>query len=182
MRNTNRLTLRRPVVQDAEEYLAFRNSEFVLRYNAMKKQTLEQAERYLSADDDEEEKLMIVHRESGKLIGMVCINPDSLRWGVSSAEISYFLAEAYSRQGYMKEALAEVLLYLFEEKNLECVGARSFAPNTASRELLGSLGFHHDGILRRCVKGYADVVFDDAVYSMMKEEWIDKYNKNAAGM
>lgn len=172
MLETKRLILRTPVIQDAQEYLSFRNSEFVLRYNAMNQQTLEQARNYLAEQNGEDERLILQQKDTGKLIGMVFIHGDSLRWDVSSKEISYFLAEPYARQGYMTEALTAVIRYLFDSGEVSCITARSFVPNTASRRLLSSLGFQQEGILRHCVRGYKDVVFDDAVYSLMKEEWM----------
>lgn len=168
---TERLILRIPVISDAKAYLAIRNSEFVLRYNAMSQQTLKDAQNYLTEQGIEEQKLILQQKDTGNVIGMVFITGDSLRWDVSSKEISYFLAESYTRQGYMKEALTAVIRYLFDAGQVTCITARAFVPNTASRRLLCSLGFQQDGILRRCVKGYNDVVFDDAVYSLMKEEW-----------
>jgi len=171
MLETNRLILRTPGIQDVQEYLAFRNSDFVLRYNAMNKQTLEQAENYFSHENSGEQKLILQQKASGKAIGMVFITEDSLRWDVSSKEISYYLAESYARQGYMTEALTAVIRYLFENEEVSCITARSFAPNTASRRLLSTLGFCQDGVLRRGVRGYENVVFDDAVYSLLKEEW-----------
>ena len=170
--HTERLILREPSVCDAEMYMAFRNSEFVLRYNAMKKQSLEQIKAEFSFQDPNGSNLIMEHKATREVIGMVCIHEDSLRWGVRSKELSYFLSEAYACQGYMKEALKAVIEHLFGDEDLDCISARSFAPNEASRKLLRSLGFHQDGILRRCVKGYNDVIYDDVAYSLLKEDRI----------
>ena len=62
-----------------------------------------------------------------------------------------------------------VLGELFATKDLVCVSARAFAPNTASRALLKSLGFTENGIIPQCVKGYADVVFDDVIHTLFPE-------------
>ena len=58
---------------------------------------------------------------------------------------------------------------LFENESLECVSARAFAPNIASRALLRSLGFAENGIIPRCVKGYGGTIFDDAIYTLFRE-------------
>lgn len=168
MLQTPRLIIRKPNIQDVEDYLEFRNSEFVLRYNAMKEQTREEAEKAFSQENPYETALVLECKEIGKVIGMVFIQPDSLRWGVASKEISYYLSEPYSRQGYMKEALAAVMDWLFATEPLECIGARAFVPNTASHKLLSSLGFQKNGVIPRCVKGYGDVVFDDTIYSYVR--------------
>lgn len=163
---TERLILRAPQVEDVEDYLEFRNSEFVLRYNAMSVQSYEQAVKELGRDYPEGGAFAMECKKNGKMIGMIFVGQDSLRWGVASRELSYYLHEAYSRQGYMSEALRTVIGWLSAEKKLDCVAARSFAPNIASQKLLESLGFHRDGLIPRCVKGYGDIVFDDVLYSI----------------
>ena len=161
---TERLILRAPQEQDAQDYMEFCNSEFVLRYNAMTPKNTEQVlHKLLQKQDD---CLFIVLKDSGKVIGEICIEDDSIRWGIASRELSYFISEAYSRKGYMKEALRVVIDYLFETEKLECVAARVFAQNIASLALLQSLGFHQDGYIPRCVKGYGDVIFDDTLHSL----------------
>ena len=169
MLETERLILRHPEVADADDYLAICNSEFVMRYNAMTPTTEETVTKRFS--EPCEDTWILEHEESGKMIGAIFTEEDSIRWGVESLELSYFLAEEFTRQGYMKEALHELIDYLFATQNLTCVAARSFAPNTASRKLLESLGFHCDGYIPHCVKGYQDKIFDDTLYSVFREDW-----------
>ena len=166
---TERLILRLPEVRDVEDYMAFCNSAFVLRYNAMTPRTKEQMLRRFSAPPVD--TLVIEHKKDGKVIGEISIEDDSVRWGVVSKELSYFICEDYSRHGYMKEALHGLIGYLFEAENLECVAARCFAPNTASLALLKSLGFHQDGYIPLCVKGYKDQIFDDTLHSLFRKDY-----------
>lgn len=166
---TTRLTLRCPDGADTADYLEFRNSEFVLRYNAMKPLTWEEAYQELTREDNPGSVYVLEAKETGKVFGMIYISEDSIRWGIDSKEISYFLHEGYSRQGYMKEALTELIRHLFEEEKLDCIAARAFADNEASINLLKSLGFHQDGLIPKCVKGYRDVIFDDTIHSLMRK-------------
>lgn len=168
---TERLILRKPEERDVDDYLEFVNSEFVLRYNAMAPVSREKAQGQFAADPGDGSAIAMELKSTGKVIGMIYTGEDSLRWGVASKELSYFLREDAARQGYMKEALYAVIRYLFETENLACVSARCFAPNAASQRLLQSLGFHRDGMVRKCVKGYRDLVFDDCLYSMMREDF-----------
>lgn len=163
---TARLILRHPQLEDVADYLEFCNTEFVLRYNAMTPRTAEQMQRRFS--EEQVDTLVIEHKKDGKVIGEISVEDDSVRWGVESKELSYFIHEAYSRQGYMKEALQAVIDYLFTQEKVECVSARCFAPNEASLALLKSLGFHQDGYIPRCVKGYKDQIFDDTLHSLFR--------------
>ena len=166
---TERLILRLPEVRDVDDYMAFCNSEFVLRYNAMTPRTKEQMLRRFS--EPSEDTLVIEHKKDGKVIGEISIEDDSVRWGVASKELSYFICEDYSQHGYMKEVLHGLIGYLFKTEEIECVAARCFAPNSASLALLKSLGFHQDGYIPRCVKGYRDQIFDDTLHSLFRKDY-----------
>lgn len=164
---TKRLILRKPEEKDVNDYLEFCNSEFVLRYNAMTPKDGEGVLRWISRSQDGS-VLVLQSKENGKVFGEICIQEDSLRYGINSRELSYHLSEDYSRQGYMKEALQAVIDHLFETEKVECVSARCFAPNEASLALLKSLGFRQDGYIPRCVKGYAGRIFDDTLHSLFR--------------
>lgn len=114
---------------------------------------------------------IIEDKQNNELVGAIFTEEDSIRYDVKSVELSYFLGEKFSRKGYMKEAMHCLIDHLFTTKNLTCVAARSFAPNIASRKLLESLGFHCDGYIPHCVKGYNDEIFDDTLYSVFKDDW-----------
>lgn len=169
---SSRLLLRSPTVQDVDDYMEFCNSDFVLRYNAMREKTREEIASEFSGGGTEWGPFVLEHKETEKVIGIVFTEEDSMRWGVSSRELSYFISEPYARQGYMKEALSVIISYLFSNNMLDCIAARSFAPNIASRRLLASLGFHQDGLIPQCVKGFGDVIFDDTLHSLLRTEFL----------
>ena len=163
---TNRLVLRTPEPRDAESYTAIHNSEFVLRFNAMLPTTAQRMAQKLEDPEYLENTVFLEHRETGELIGAIFLEEDDLRYGVESRSLSYFTREDHSRKGYMKEAMGALIRHLFDTEGLECICARAFAPNIASRALLKSLGFQENGIIPRCVKGYGDVVFDDVIHTL----------------
>ncbi len=167
---TQRLILRKPDITDADDYLEFVNSDFVMRYNAMAPVTREKAEGQLANAPDDFSSVAIVLKETGRFIGMIFVEEDSLRYGVASRELSYFLREEEAQKGYMKEALGAVIAHLFETENLTCIASRCFLPNIASQRLLESLGFQREGLIRQCVKGYGDTIFDDCLYALFRED------------
>ena len=167
---TEHLILRKPEAADVEDYLEFVNSEFVLRYNAMTEVTEEKARQQFENAKDDLSVIAMELKATGKVIGMIYAGEDSLRYGVESKEISYFLREEEARKGYMKEALGALIHRFFAEEKVTCVAARCFAPNVASQRLLESLGFSREGVVRKCVKGYGGIIFDDCLYSLMRHE------------
>ena len=168
---TNRLILRKPDLEDVDTYLEFINSEFVQQYNVMLQATRKSVEAEFQNTEEDSLLVAIELKSSGKIIGIIHVHEDSIRFRVASKEISYFLREEESRKGYMKEALFALIEYLFQVEQLECIAARCFLPNIASRRLLESLAFKMEGIVRKCVKGYKEVVYNDCLYSLQREEW-----------
>lgn len=168
---TERLYLRTPQLQDAESYALIHNAEFALRYNAMQPTTKERVEKAILDPEYAKTALYLEEKVSGAVIGAIFLEEDSLRYGVASMGLSYMMAESYARKGFMKEAMDAVIRHLFEAEKLECVSARVFAPNVASRALLRSLGFRENGIIPRCVKGYGDVIFDDVIHTLFSKDF-----------
>ena len=167
---TKRLILRSPEQRDVQAYTDIHNSRFVLRFNAMTPTTVERMERKFADPDYGENTVFLQTRETDTLIGAIFLEEDDLRYGVKSRCLSYFIREDHSRKGYMKEAMGALIHHLFEKEKLECVSARAFAPNIASRALLKSLGFQENGIIPRCVKGYGDIVYDDVIHTLFRED------------
>lgn len=168
---TQRLILRTPRLGDENELYDIRNNEFVLKFNCMKKLTLLELQEQIEKEIEENNVFYLELKENHKLIGMIAIEADSLRYGVNSLCISYYLGEEYASKGYMTEALSEIIRYIFEERQAEVLAVRVFRDNMASRRLVEKLGFINEGCIRRCVKGYQDVIYDDMIYSILKEEF-----------
>lgn len=166
---TERLYLRGPQPKDAAAYVAIHNSEFVLRYNAMQPATQERMVQKFADPEYQKTAVFLEEQESGTLIGAIFMDEDGLRYGVDSMDLSYFIDERYSRKGYMKEAMQALITHLFETETLACICCRAFAPNTASRALLKSLGFTENGIIPHCVKGYTGEVFDDVIHTLFPQ-------------
>ena len=165
MLETERLILRNEKQEDIHHFLGIRNSAFVLKYNAMEICDEEQLFKEIS------DNFVLERKFDHKIIGFIGIEKDMLRYGVTSACISYYLDEKEAKHGYMSEALKSMLSYLFEQ-GIEIVGARVFVGNDASVSLLKKLGFTHEGTLRHAVQGYGGIIYDDQLFSLLKEEWI----------
>ncbi len=168
---TERLLLRGVQPGDEKDLFEIRNSEFVLKFNCMQIKTMEQLQEEIMKDMESNDTYCIVHKESNEFIGMVFLNQDSLRYGVNALCLSYYLGEQYASKGYMTEALREIIRYVFEDRGVDVLSVRAFRDNEASLRLIEKLGFVHEGCIRRCVKGYQDTIYDDMVYSILKEEY-----------
>lgn len=168
---TERLIIRGAKSDDASDIYKIRNSEYVLKYNAMKALTFEEVMEEVVKDSASSDAFYLELKETESVIGTIYLEQDTLRYGVNSLGLSYYLCEDYSSKGYMTEALRKILQYVFEERGAEVLTVRAFKDNVASIRLIEKLGFTYEGCLRKCVKGYQDIIYDDMVFSMLKEEY-----------
>lgn len=168
---TERLSLLEPDRNFAKELLPYRNSEFVLRYNCMRERSLEDFRKDIEKEEGNENIFYLREDSTGKMIGVLYLTEDSLRYDVNSLMLEYWLGEEFARKGYMSEAIKAVLHHAFTELKCELITVRVFEENIASNGLVRKLGFKHEGTLRRCVKTPAGRVFADCLYSITKEEF-----------
>lgn len=158
--------------EDAEDLHPICESRFVMQYNCMKPTTLEAFRARLERDREDDGCLHIELKQSGRVVGMIGVQEDQLRYQVDAVTIDYYLGEAYARQGYMTEALAAVMKQLFAEKNVELISARVFGENEASAALLRKLGFVQEGTLRKGVRSHDGIAYPDRLFSILREEYM----------
>jgi len=113
-------------------------------------------------------QFVIVAKDSGSVVGTCLLfrfEPASAR-----AEIGYVLGQRYWGCGTMREALATLLAFAFNELSLRRLEAEVDPRNAASDRLLRRLGFKHEGLLRQrwVMKGE---VKDANVYGLLRHEW-----------
>lgn len=88
------------------------------------------------------------------------------------AEIGYDLDPKQWGKGIMTEALRAILRYGFEEMNLNRIQAIIDTENNRSLNLALRLGFRNEGVLRQRTQ-FKGGFRDDAIYSLLKQEWIN---------
>jgi ribosomal-protein-alanine N-acetyltransferase len=86
------------------------------------------------------------------------------------AEMGYELAQAYWRQGIMREALGAIITYAFANTDLHRIEAVVNGANEPSRALLLALGFALEGTLRQRFY-FVNRYWDDLYFGLLKDEW-----------
>ena len=87
-----------------------------------------------------------------------------------SAEIGYWLGEAYWGRGIVTEALELVTEHLFAAGNLLRVFALPFADNVGSRRVIEKAGYAQEGTLRSSSVKYG-APRDQALYAKVSTRW-----------
>lgn len=98
-------------------------------------------------------------------VGLEDINPF-----VGSAEIGYWLGEAFEGHGLITHACRAMIAHAFGALGLQRLQIRVQPTNARSRAVAQRLGFRHEGTLRQ-VGRIEDRRIDLDVFSLLREEW-----------
>ena len=102
---------------------------------------------------DNWEFLAVVSRETGRVIGHICVQPpyekladDPAFRGRRGASFSFAMAAPERRKGLMAEALGALIENLFQDGTVDYLDCEYPTFNIASRELQKKLGFRYWGM------------------------------------
>ena len=103
------------------------------------------------ARDDNGYSFFVFQKSDNALVGGV--NLSHVHRGVSqSVSMGYWMAEPYTRQGYMSDAVRTTLRFVFDQLGLHRVEAACVPSNTPSRDLLKKVGFGEEGYARNYLR------------------------------
>ena len=94
---------------------------------------------------------LVIHRETGGLVGVINLN-DVSRGTSQSASVGYYAFAPHAGQGLMREGLKLVLRHAFKKLKLHRVEACIQPTNHASLALAKKCGFVREGFSRRLAK------------------------------
>ena len=175
---TPRLTVRNLKMTDLSDFHVYRSNPEVTKYQGFDVMDIEQAAGFIKQNSRKQfgkagqwVQYGIESRETGKLIGDCAIKVD--QFDIRIAEIGITISHLEQRKGYAKEVLLSVLKFLLDRKEIHRVVEIVDAENTASINLLKSIGFRQEGhfIENIFFKGKWGNEFQ---YAMLKREWDTK--------
>jgi len=151
-----RVLLRYPLAADRAEYAAVRlvSRAFLEPWEATPPGgpgafTLRRFDQFLATSNTEvSHRFLVCLREPRSAVGQIGIG-GIMRGAFQSGFIGYWIAQEFSRQGYMTEALGLALRIAFVRLKLHRVEANIIPSNTPSKSLVKRLGFRHEGLARR---------------------------------
>ena len=169
---TERLILRKMVLNDAEAVFAYASNSEVSRYTLWEAhRSIEDSRAFLEFatqkyENGGEPDWGIVYRGNGCLVGACGL----VNWEAehARAEVGFVLSREYWGRGLMSEAVRAILRFGFERMNLNRIEARCIAENAASARVMEKAGMVYEGTLRQreYIKGaYRDI----KLYAILKE-------------
>lgn len=90
---------------------------------------------------------------------------------VKSAELGYWLGEAFWNRGIVTRAIDEICGQAFARYDIVRIFAEPYSTNTGSRRVLEKAGFSLEGIMRKSVFKN-EKLQDSCLYALIKEEEI----------
>ena len=120
--------------------------------------------RHMGEESPQTNFAIVVDGEAVGGIGLV-LNGDIYR---CSAEIGYWLGEAFWGRGVMSEAVRALTQWAFDNFNLSRIYAGVLEWNPASIRVLEKAGYQFEGRLRKAVVKQ-DLVMDELVYSVVND-------------
>ena len=141
---TDRLRLRRSVLEDANEISAYRSDPTVNRYqgwdrtdpDGVRADITDMAGRV--PGDPGWVQFSVLERETGDLVGDVGLSPAEGEPGV--VRVGYTISPAFQGAGYATEAVAALVEYAFERLGADVVRAHASGENTPSHRVAEKVG------------------------------------------
>ncbi len=125
--------------------------------------------QFADAKGERREALLVLRRGDDAILGLVGVS-EIVRGIFQNAYIGYWIGERFAGQGYMREALATALDYVFLDMKLHRVEANIQPTNEPSRALARTLGFRCEGYSPRYLK-INGAWRDHERWAMTSEEW-----------
>ncbi len=121
----------------------------------------------------------IERKSDRRMIGSLGLHTDKWRNLTDARMFGYVLAKDCWGHGYMTEAVRRAMEYAFNEAGMNIMSVSHYTFNDRSRRVIEKCGFVYEGTLRRAFVRYDGKIFDEAVYSLTKEEWLALQAKNS---
>lgn len=168
---TPRLILRKWRTNDADDLFNIMKSSSVLiggwKPHSDIETSIEVLKKYIKSD----EIWAVELKNNGKVIGCVKVYPDNNRGKFYAKSINYVLSENYCGNGYMTEAVKQIIKYLFEETNIDLLSAFHYPDNIKSKKVLKNCGFEYEITIEQGCQRYDGQVFDAVCYSIFKSDY-----------
>ena len=111
-----------------------------------------------------------------RVIGSLGLHNDKWRNLPDARMFGYVLAPDCWGKGYMSEAVSRAMEHGFLDLNLRLLSVSHYTFNDRSRRVIEKCGFVYEGTLRQTFLRYDGAIFDEAVYSITKDEWLARRN------
>jgi ribosomal-protein-alanine N-acetyltransferase len=102
-------------------------------------------------EDDSAYPFLVFDKSARTLVGGITLT--NVRRGIAqTASVGYWIGEPFARQGFMTDAMAALMPFVFQQLRLHRLEAACLPHNLASIALLTRCGFRQEGLARKYLK------------------------------
>ncbi|MFO0962225.1 MAG: GNAT family protein [Phycisphaerales bacterium] len=114
-------------------------------------------------------RFLICAREDGRMLGS-CSFGGASPWPSLACHVGYWISQEEQGKGYVREAIAALVEYLFHERKLHRVAANIMPHNARSKGVVRALGFRREGVMRGliCIDGRWR---DHECWAVLSSDW-----------
>ena len=116
----------------------------------------------------------IEQKSDGRVVGSLGLHTDKWRNLPDVRMFGYVLAQDCWGRGYMREAVGRAMEHCFFALGMRLLSVSHYTFNDRSRRVIEKCGFVYEGTLRQTFLRYDGAIFDEAVYSITKDEWLSR--------
>ncbi|KMK76762.1 GNAT family N-acetyltransferase [Alkalihalobacillus pseudalcaliphilus] len=112
-------------------------------------------------------RYLIFLKDTNEFIGTASLH--AIDWEISKCEIGYWMNSPFAGNGYMTEAVKELIELGFQQLKFRRIGIRCESTNYKSRSIPERLGFELEGTLRNeDLTADGNKLTDICIYSLIK--------------
>jgi ribosomal-protein-serine acetyltransferase len=112
-------------------------------------------------------RYLIFLKDTNEFIGTASLH--GINWKISKCEIGYWINSQFSGNGYMTEAVSELIDFGFQQLKFKRIEIRCESTNYKSRSIPEKLGFELEGTLRMDdLSPDGSKLTDTCIYSIIK--------------
>ncbi len=134
--------------------------------------TVEEAQKMIALKDEHWSRrttfcYLLWHLQSGALVGYLQVK--NITWEIPAAELGYFIAGRWQRQGYASESIRVLVRITLQRLGFQRLFVRILPGNWESLALARKLGFQDEGLHRKAYRCGRGQLHDVHVLSLIRE-------------
>lgn len=111
----------------------------------------------------------VMLKDITQIVGVIGTHP--IDWLNESASVGYWIATAFTKNGYATEATLLIVEALFAELKMHRVAVSAAIDNAASNRVIEKIGFRFEGIMKSAGKVASASWKDLNSFALLKEEY-----------
>lgn len=176
----SKVILRKLELTDYDNYYDYVSDEKIAKqfqFNYNKQTCMERLDELVKKYENNKKPFVwaIALKNSNELVGIISI--DTISFNNKRFSIAYGIRDKYRGNNYAYDASLYLIDYIFSNFDMHRLELAHNTNNVASQKIIEKLGAKLEGIARES-KYYDNKFIDRKIYSILKQEWLERRESN----